>query len=102
MKDYARFVVWLDYFNSELKRGEGRRVPLSLAIRSPKLDELEGACVRLGLEPQPQTARFPRAVRRDSGYVSVKKTGSKQRLVLRIAREMSSIRVENQKNPQKV
>jgi signal recognition particle subunit SRP19 len=102
LKDYERFVVWLDYFNSELKRSEGRRVPLSSAIRSPKLSELEQACTRLSLLPQPQVARYPRAVRRDSGYVSVKKEDAKQKIILRIARELSIVRGENPKSPQKV
>ncbi len=102
MKDYERFVVWLDYFNSELKRRDGRRVPLSSAIRSPKLTELEQACTRLSLLPEPQVARYPKAVNRGSGYVSIRKEGTKQKLILRIAREISIVRGENQKSSQKV
>ena len=102
MKDYGRFVVWLDYLNSELKRREGRRVPLSAAMRSPKILELEEACKRLNLEPQPQVARFPKYARRESGYVSVKKNGAKQMILLRIAKEMAVKRGQNQKISQKV
>jgi len=102
LKAYERFVVWLDYFNSELKRSQGRRVPLNAAIRSPTLKELEDACGRLGLDPKPQKARFPRDVRKDSGYVSVKRESAKQRLVMSIAKQLSIVRGENQKVARKV
>ncbi len=104
MKAYDRFVIWLDYFNSELKRGEGRRVPLSSAIRSPTLKELEEACRRVALDPRAQAATFPRSARRQSGYVSVKKEeeGTKQKLLFKIARQLSVIRGEAQKAARKV
>lgn len=103
MKDYDRYVVWLDYFNSELKRADGRRVPLSMATRSPTLEELEDACRRLNLQPAPQKASFPAFAPRASGYVSIKKAKPKQGLVLKIAKELSVIRgqaLKRQGHPQ--
>ena len=97
MKDYDRHVFWLDYFDSELKRSEGRRVPLSTATRAPTLPELGEACRRLNLQPQPQPARFPSHPSRESGYVSVTKSKPKQGLLLRIARELSVVRGMAQK-----
>ena len=97
MKDYARHVFWLDYFDSELKRSDGRRVPLSTATRTPTLAELGEACRRLNLQPQPQPARFPSRPARESGYVSVTKSTPKQVLLLRIARELSIVRGQAQK-----
>ncbi|MDV3293896.1 MAG: hypothetical protein LYZ70_06465 [Nitrososphaerales archaeon] len=92
MKDYERYVVWLDYFDSELKRNQGRRVPLSTSTKAPNLDELNEACRRLNLQPAPQKAVFPRAGRRDSGYVSVRKVKPKNSLLSKIARELSVVR----------
>ncbi len=92
MKDYERYVVWLDYFNSELKRNQGRRVPMSAATRAPKLEELTEACRRLNLQPSAQPASFPRNGRPDSGYVSVKKVKPKQALLARIAKELTVVR----------
>jgi len=92
MKDYERYVLWLDYFDSEGKRSDGRRVPLSSATRSPTLAELTEACRRLNLQPEPQAARFPSQPANESGYVSVKKTKPKQALTLRVARELSTVR----------
>ncbi len=97
MKDYARHIFWLDYFDSELKRSEGRRVPLSSATRAPTLPELGEACRRLNLQPQPQPARYPSRSSRESGYVSVVKASPKQGLLLKIARELSVVRGLSQK-----
>ncbi len=97
MKDYDSYVVWLDYFNSELKRKEGRRVPLSSATKAPRLDELQDACKRLDLQPNPQSAKYPSGASRESGYVSVSKTKPKQALLIRIARELAVVRGLSQK-----
>jgi signal recognition particle subunit SRP19 len=92
MKDYERHVFWLEYFDSELKRRDGRRVPLSSATRAPLLAELGEACRRLNLQPQPQAARYPSRPSKESGYVSVIKSGPKQALLIKIARELSVVR----------
>jgi signal recognition particle subunit SRP19 len=92
MKDYDRYIFWLDYFDSELKRSEGRRVPLSAATRGPTLAELAEACRRLNLQPQPQAARYPQRPARESGYVSVAKSPPKRALFLKVARELAIVR----------
>jgi signal recognition particle subunit SRP19 len=98
MKDYDRYVLWLDYFNSEAKRREGRRVPLSTATKAPRLEELEEACRKLDLQPVAQQARYPGLPSRESGYISVAKAKPKQSLVLRVAKELSSVRGLSQKH----
>lgn len=97
MKDYDRFIVWADYFNSELRRNQGRRVPLSLATRGPTLAELEQACTRLNLLPQAQGGKYPNSVWKESGYVSIKKEKPKQALIIKIAKELSVVRGQAQK-----
>ena len=92
MKDYDRYVVWLDYFDSELKRDQGRRVPLSIATKAPKLEELEETCRRLNLQPTPQAASYPGSSPKKTGYVSVRKVKPKQALLLKIAKELSFVR----------
>lgn len=100
MKDYDRYVFWVDYFDSELKRSEGRRVPLSSATKAPQLAELGEACRRLNLQPQPQAARYPSRPTRESGYVSVIKSTRKHDLLLRISRELSKVRGISQRKQQ--
>jgi len=92
MKDYDRHIIWLEYFDSELKRSQGRRVPLSSATRAPTLPELNEACKRLNLQPEQQAARYPSLPSRESGYVSVAKATPKQALLRKVARELSVVR----------
>jgi signal recognition particle subunit SRP19 len=92
MKEYERHVIWLDYFNSELKRSEGRRVPLSSSTRAPTIEELSEACRRLNLKPMTQPAKYPSSPSRQSGYVSVMKSGPKHKEVQGIAKELSVVR----------
>jgi signal recognition particle subunit SEC65 len=92
MKEYERYVIWLDYFNSEVKRGEGRRVPLSSATRAPTIQELTEACKRLNIQPVAQAAHYPSSPSRESGYVSVVKAKPKHALVLKVAKELSVVR----------
>jgi signal recognition particle subunit SEC65 len=92
MKDYGRYIFWLDYFDSELKRSQGRRVPVSAATRAPSLAELAEACRRLNLQPHPQAARYPSRPGKESGYVSVIRAPPKHALFLKIAKELSVVR----------
>jgi len=92
MKEYEKYVIWLDYFNSELKRSEGRRVPLNSATRAPTLQELGEACQRLNIQPVPQAARYPTSPSRESGYVTVAKTKPKHALIMKVAKELSVVR----------
>jgi signal recognition particle subunit SRP19 len=92
MKEYDKYVIWLDYFNSELKRREGRRVPLSSATRAPTLQELVEACSRLNIQHVAQVARYPTSPSRESGYISVIKAKPKHALVMKVAKELSVVR----------
>jgi len=104
LKSYDRFVVWLDYLDSERKRSDGRRIPLNSCTRSPTLEELTLACDRLGLDPEAQPGRHPSNTSRQSGYVSIKKNQkeAKQRTLMLIARELSQLRGQRAASPKKV
>ncbi len=92
MKEYEKYVIWLDYLNSELRRSQGRRVPLSSATRDPKLEELGEACRRLSLQPVQQVAMYPSSPARESGYVAVTKAEQKAALLRKIAKELTVVR----------
>jgi len=96
MKDYKRIILWIDYFNSSLSRGDGRRVPLSRSVKDPKLDELVDASKRLGFSPDVQEARHPLRMMVKSGYVSVEKKGNlkKMQLIDQVSKTLSAVRGE--------
>lgn len=43
-------VIYPEYFDADLPRSKGRRVPLSLAAEEPSVKKIAYACKKLGLE----------------------------------------------------
>ncbi len=88
-----RVVLYPHYFDSKVPRSRGRRVPLDLAVRDPKPEEILEAARNLGLEAFIENARYPREWWRLPGRVVVEKKGlSKTIIVQRIAQELSKKR----------
>ena len=77
MKDYEHVVVWLDYFNRNLKRRQGRKVNRDKAVFDPTVQELVEAARAAGFQFSDQEinsdARFPRRSFVKSGYIMVAK-----------------------------
>ena len=99
-RDY--WIIWTVYFDSSKSRGLGRKVPSSVAVKSPTIDELVKAVSNLGLEFEVYSdKKHPGnwfegpygyiAVRRDS---AIRRFGSinKRRLLMLIAKELARIR----------
>ena len=47
MKDYDHVILWLDYFNKNLKRRQGRKVKRERAVFDPTVTELVEAITGL-------------------------------------------------------
>ena len=87
MKDYDHVILWVDYFNKNLKRRHGRRVKRDRGVSDPTIQDLAEAAKAAGLEFSDQEinneARFPRRSFVRSGYVMVsKKEGFKKTQVI--------------------
>lgn len=87
MKDYDHVILWLDYFNKNLKRRQGRKVNRDQAVFDPTVQELAEAARTAGFQFSDQEvnseARFPRRSFVKSGYVMItKKEGVKKSQVI--------------------
>jgi signal recognition particle subunit SRP19 len=87
LKDYDHVVLWLDYFNKNLKRRQGRKVNRDQGVFDPTVQELADAARAAGFQLYDQEinseARFPRRSFTRSGYVMVaKKEGIKKSQIL--------------------
>ena len=87
LKDYEHVVLWLDYFNKNLRRRQGRKVKRDQAVFDPTVQELVEATRAAGFELSDQEinsdARFPRRSFVRSGYVMVsKKEGIKKSQII--------------------
>ena len=99
MKDYEHIVIWLDYFNKNLKKSKGRRVGLEKCIFDPSLKELEEATKSVGFEitESNDKVRFPRRPFVRSGYIVLPKGSSKTKIINKISEKLVSKRVKQSK-----
>lgn len=87
MKDYDHVILWLDYFNKNLRRRQGRKVKREQAVFDPTVPELVEAAKAAGYDVAADavndSARFPRRSFVKSGYVMLaKKEGVKKSAVV--------------------
>ena len=99
MKDYEHIVIWLDYFNKNLKKSKGRRVGLEKCVFDPSLKELVDATTSAGFEitESNDKVRFPRRPFVRSGYIVLPKGSSKTKIINKISEKLVSKRVKQSK-----
>ena len=99
LKDYEHIVIWLDYFNKNLKKSKGRRVGLEKCIFDPSLKELVDATTSAGFEitESNDKVRFPRRPFVRSGYIVLPKGSSKTKIINKISEKLVSKRVKQSK-----
>jgi signal recognition particle subunit SRP19 len=94
LKDYDHIILWLDYFNKNLKRRQGRKVNRDHAVFDPTVQELQEAARAAGLQFSDQDvnngAKYPRRSFVKSGYVMVEKKEGvrKSQLIYSVADKM--------------
>ena len=89
-KKDGKYVIWPAYFDRNLSRDEGRKVPLKLAVENPSVEKIAKAAVALRLNPViEEDARYPSKHWENRGRVLVDKKDSKIATLKNIARLMS-------------
>lgn len=98
MQKQKKAIVWPVNFDSSKTRKEGRKVPRSVAVSNPNLAELQRAAEQLGLKPEAEVnAAHPAVPWRKTGRIWVQKSGSKMQTLLKIAKEIVTIRQQTEK-----
>ncbi len=99
MKDYEHVVIWLDYFNKNLKKSKGRRQGLEKCVFDPSLKELMDATTAAGFEitESDDKVRFPKRPFVRSGYVVLPKGTTKTKILNKISEKLISKRSKQSK-----
>ena len=99
MKDYEHVVIWLDYFNKNLKKSKGRRLALEKCIFDPSLKELMDATTSAGFEitESDDKVRFPKRPFVRSGYIVLPKGSSRTIILNKISQKLISKRAKQTK-----
>ena len=99
MKDYEHVVIWLDYFNKNLKKSKGRRLALEKCIFDPSLKELMDATTSAGFKitESDDKVRFPKRPFVRSGYIVLPKGSSKTIILNKISQKLISKKAKQTK-----
>ena len=99
MKDYEHVVIWLDYFNKNLKKSKGRKLGLEKCVFDPSLKELMDAAKAAGFEitEHDEKVRFPKRPFVRSGYVVLPKGSSKTKILNKISEKLVAKRSKQSK-----
>jgi len=96
MRKQDKVVLWPAYFDSTKTRVQGRRIPKGLAVTSPRLDEIQRASERCGLQTEVvPDVKHPQAQWQKTGLILVPKGASKTQIIRRVAKELANIREQN-------
>jgi signal recognition particle subunit SRP19 len=96
-------IVWPAHLDSSKTRGQGRRLPVSRAVKQPSLKEVWQAAMSLGYSPETkEKAALSGSPWEKTGYVTVKKAVSRTVVLKAISSEILKTRQkENQASEQK-
>ena len=93
MRKQDKILLWPAYFDSNKTRLQGRRVPKSLAITSPKLEEIQNAAKSIGLQAEVGSdVKYPKTPWQKTGYVLIPKKSLKTQIIRKIAKELGNMR----------
>ncbi|MCD6515115.1 MAG: signal recognition particle subunit SRP19/SEC65 family protein [Candidatus Asgardarchaeum sp.] len=88
MKKRDGYIIWPEYFDKNLSKRFGRKVPKNLAVENPKIEDLIKAVQRLKLDYKVEESSFPSVWWEKSGRLIVKYQGRKNELLKKIAKEL--------------
>lgn len=90
LREKDKIVVWPAYFDRTKTRGEGRRIPKSLAVNSPKISDITEAAEELDLKYELiPDAHYPKTPRQETGMLMVEKEEPKQKMIKKIGKQLS-------------
>jgi len=93
MRKQDKLIIWPIYFDSTQTRKEGRRVPKSLAVYSPKISEIKEAAEKLGVKCELlMDVAHPKMPWLKSGVLLVRKSEPKEQIIKKIAKQLVKVK----------
>jgi signal recognition particle subunit SRP19 len=88
-RDENLYVIWPVYFDKNVSRDQGRKVPKKNAVEKPTVDMIAKAAKSLGLKPKlEKNASYPGRFWKNEGRILVEKKDSKQKILNQIANRL--------------
>lgn len=91
-RDDGKYVIWPVYFDKNISRRDGRRVPKNIAVDKPSLDNMYRIAKEMGLNPEiEKEAKHPSKQWDYKGRILVDKKDKKEKILREIAKRLKSL-----------
>ncbi len=87
-KGENKLVIYPEYFNINLSRTKGRRIPKNLAFERITCENIAEAAKKLNLNPIIEKKSYPRFWYNANGRVIIDKKYSKQKIIIELCKVM--------------
>ena len=102
MRKLDKAIIWPIYFDCNKTRKDGRRVPKTMAVQSPKILEIKEAADKLGLMNEIKLeAHFPKNHWAKTGMLLVEKKEAKEKIIQKLAKQLAKIKSQQAQLPTK-
>ena len=85
-------VLYPEYFDFNLKRSEGRKVPINISVKKPSMDELYSITKDIGTHVNKSSKSYPGNWHAESGSINLFYAGKKTELLHKIGKEFKNLR----------
>ena len=85
-------VLYPEYFDLNLKRSEGRKIPIKISVKKPNVDELYSITKIIGTEVRKSSKSHPSNWSAELGSVNLFYEGKKMDLLHKIGKELKNLR----------
>jgi len=92
MSSEKPLVLYPEYFDFNLKRSEGRKVPINISVKRPSVDELFLITKEIGTKVEKKAKSHPGNWHSELGSVHLFYDGKKTELLHRTGKELKNLR----------
>ena len=85
-------VIYPEYFDFNLKRSEGRKVPANISVKRPNIDELYSITKDIGNDVKKSSKSHPSNWSAELGSITLLYEGKKMELLHKIGKELKNLR----------
>ena len=84
-------VIYPEYFDFNLKRSEGRKVPANISVKRPNIDELYSITKDIGNDVKKSSKSHPSNWSAEQGSINLFYEGKKMELLHKIGKELKNL-----------
>ena len=85
-------VIYPEYFDFNLKRSEGRKVPVNISVKRPNIDELYSITKDIGTDVKKSSKSYSSNWSAQQGSINLFYEGKKMELLHKIGKELKNLR----------